>query len=81
MTKPTHKADDFDEIPVFRYDLVDAICYCHAALAQDSPNDERHYINQILNVLFGYLPVEDRAYIDEYLADKKYLPPVNLILD
>ena len=81
MTKPTQKTGDFDEIPVFRYDLVDAVCYCHAALAQDAPNDERHYINQILNVLFGYLPVEERAYIDEYLADKKYLPPVNLILD
>lgn len=81
MSNSPHKLSDLDEIQVFKYDLIDIICYCHAALAQDAPHDERHYINQILNVAFGYLPVEDRPTIDDYLADKKYLPPVNLILD
>tara|TARA_B100001778_G_scaffold64600_2_gene50566 strand:- start:1983 stop:2210 length:228 start_codon:yes stop_codon:yes gene_type:complete len=74
--------NDFKEIPVFSYDLVDAVCHCHAALAQDSPHDERHYLNIVMNLLFAYLPHEERAYIDEYLAEKKYLPPCPpLILD
>ncbi len=50
-------------------------CLCHAALAQDSPEPPTYYINQILNLSYGYLPVSDRPKIDEYLAEKKYLPP------
>lgn len=69
-----------DLVDVFKYDLVDAICFCHAGLAQDSPHDERHYLNCVLNILFAYLSPEDRAEVDAYLADKKYLPPVNIIL-
>lgn len=55
-------------------DLLDAVCLCHAALAQDSPNTPSFYINQILNMLFGYLDVSQRRYVEEYLAEKKYLP-------
>ena len=64
-----------------KLDLLEIVCLCHAALAQDSPNSHDFYINQILNIAFGNLPPELRPEVDEYLAEKKYLPPVNLILD
>ena len=68
-----------DYCSVFREDLLELVCICHAALAQDSPEPPKHYINQILNLAFGYLPVGDRAKVDEYLAEKKYLPPLKLV--
>ena len=64
---------------VFKEDLLELVCLCHAALAQDSPEPPKHYINQILNLSFGYLPVKDRSKVDEYLAEKKYLPPLKLV--
>ena len=69
-TEQTTKVNDLD--------LLDAVCLCHAALAQDSPQSETFYINQIMNLLFGYLDVSQRMYIDEYLAEKKYLPDVEI---
>ena len=68
-----------DYAMVFKEDLLELVCLCHAALAQDSPEPPKHYINQILNLSFGYLPVKDRVKIDEYLAEKKYLPPLKLV--
>ena len=65
-------------IEVFDYDLIDAVCMCHAGLAQDSPYDERHYLNLVLNMLFGYLTPEQKTEVEEYLAEKKYLPPVDI---
>tara|TARA_B100001094_G_scaffold55457_1_gene50981 strand:+ start:4082 stop:4294 length:213 start_codon:yes stop_codon:yes gene_type:complete len=65
---------------VFKHDLFEAVTICHAALAQDSPEDERFYLNQLLNLLFAYLTRAQRDEIEVYLAEKKYLPPVNLIL-
>ena len=62
------------------YDLFDIVCLCHGALAQDSPESPEFYINQILNLTFGYLNSEQRAEVETYLAEKKYLPPVDLIL-
>ena len=35
------------------------------------------YINQILNVMFGYLSVEQPE-VEVYLAEKKYLPDVKI---
>ena len=67
-------------IEVIDLDLIDAVCMCHAGLAQDSPYDEKHYLNLVLNILFGYLTKDQRIEIEEYLAEKKYLPPVDLIL-
>ena len=60
------------------YDLLDLVCLCHAALAQDSPESPEFYINQILNLTFGYLNSEQRAEVETYLAEKKYLPPVDI---
>lgn len=56
-------------------DLYDIACLCHAAMAQDAPHSERHYINQILNMVWAYLPKHYKGQIDEYLAEKQYLPP------
>ena len=60
------------------YDILDVVCLCHAALAQDSPETPTFYINQILNLMFGYLSVEQRKEVEEYLAEKKYLPEVKI---
>ena len=62
------------------YDILDVVCLCHAALAQDSPETPTFYINQILNLMFGYLSVEQRKEVEEYLAVKKYLPDVKIEL-
>ena len=70
---------DSDYCTVFKEDVLELVCLCHAALAQDSPELPTYYINQILNISFGYLPVGDRPKVDEYLAEKKYLPPLKLV--
>ena len=62
------------------YDVYDVVCLCHAALAQDSPETPEFYINQIMNLMFGYLSVEQRREVEEYLAEKKYLPEVKIEL-
>tara|TARA_B100000085_G_C18418301_1_gene461554 strand:- start:497 stop:718 length:222 start_codon:yes stop_codon:yes gene_type:complete len=67
-----------DRAHVYRDDLFDIACHCHAALAQDSPNEPKHYINLILNLVFGYLDAGERKDIDAYLADKSYLPPADI---
>ena len=57
------------------YDVLDIVCLCHAALAQDSPEPPTFYINQIMNLMFAYLTQEQRQEVEVYLAEKKYLPP------
>lgn len=63
------------EIKVNDYDLLEIICLSHAALAQDSPELPEVYFNKILGLAQGYLPMDQRVLVDEYLAEKKYLPP------
>ena len=62
------------------YDVLDVVQLCHAALAQDSPEPPTFYLNQILNIMFGHLTSEQRKEVEVYLAEKKYLPPIDLIL-
>ena len=62
------------------YDVLDVVCLCHAALAQDSPEPPTFYINQIMNVMFAYLTKEQRQEVEVYLAEKKYLPEVKIEL-
>ena len=62
------------------YDILDVVLLCHAALAQDSPEQPDFYINQILNLMFGYLSVAQRQEVEVYLAEKKYLPEVKIEL-
>ena len=59
-------------------DVYDVVCLCHAALAQDSPEPPTFYINQIMNLMFGYLNTQQRRDIEVYLAEKKYLPDVKI---
>ena len=60
------------------YDVYDVVCLCHAALAQDSPETPTFYINQIMNLMFGYLTTAQRQEVEVYLAEKKYLPDVKI---
>ena len=62
------------------YDMLELAFICHSALAQDSPETPTFYINQILNLVFGYLTPDQRKEVDEYLAEKKYLPDVKIEL-
>ena len=57
------------------YDVLDVVLLCHAALAQDSPEFPTVYLNQILNIMFAYLTMDQRKEVEVYLAEKKYLPP------
>ena len=68
------------ELKINDYDLLDIICLCHAGLAQDSPELPEIYFNKILGLAQGYLPVDQRKFVEEYLADKKYLPPVEIYI-
>jgi len=60
------------------YDILDVVLLCHAALAQDSPEVPSFYLNQILNLMFGYLSASQRKEVEEYLAEKKYLPKLKI---
>ena len=62
------------------YDALDVVLLCHAALAQDSPEAPMFYLNQILNLMFGYLNTAQREEVEVYLAEKKYLPEVKIEL-
>ena len=60
------------------YDILDVVLLCHAGLAQDSPEVPSFYLNQVLNLMFGYLSSDQRKEVEEYLAEKKYLPEVKI---
>ena len=62
------------------YDILDVVLLCHAALAQDSPELPEFYLNQILNLMFGYLTPDQRQEVEVYLAENKYLPEVKIKL-
>ena len=62
------------------YDALDVVKLCHAALAQDSPETPTFYINQIMNLMFGYLTTAQREEVEKYLAEKEYLPEVKIEL-
>lgn len=61
------------------YEFFDLVCLCHAALAQDSPETPTFYINQILGRLDSFKYSGMREQLEEYLAEKKYLPKVQLL--
>ena len=70
MTKVTPSVAD--------YDVLDVVQIAYTALQQDSPETSSFYINQILNIMFGYLTTEQRKEVETYLAEKKYLPDVKI---
>ncbi len=69
-----------DEVKISSLDLLEIVLLCQAALAQDSPEPPKHYINQILGYAMGPLPRGYRPKVEEYLAEKKYLPDVKIEL-
>ena len=90
LLKPTLTQPDDDALPlmpatdtkttiaVADYDLLDIALACHSALAQDTPQSADVYLNQILNLAVGYCTAEMREEIEDFLAQKKYLPAVDL---
>jgi len=67
-------------ISIKDYDLQEAVNLCYAANQQDAPQTCEFYLNQVLNILYGYLPTDGRKNLDVYLAEKQYLPPVSIHL-
>ena len=68
------------DIKIQDYDLQEAINLCYAANQQDAPQTSEFYLNQVLNILYGYLPSDGRQKLDTYLAEKQYLAPVSIQL-
>ena len=68
-----------DTVPMYSEDLLEIVLLCQAALAQDSPEPPKYYINQILGYAMGPLPRGYRPRVEEYLANKEYLPPLKLV--
>ena len=62
------------------YDVREVVELCHASLAQDSPETPTFYTNRVLNIMFAYLTMDQRKEVEEYLAEKKYLPEVKIEL-
>ena len=50
-----HECDPKLSVNISSEDLFDIACLCQASMAQDAPYDEKHYINQILNMVWAYL--------------------------
>ena len=69
-----------DYCQVHREDMLDMAKLCQAALAQDSPELPYFYLNKLLGYVTGHLTRLQKDAIEEYLANKDYLPPVDLIL-
>ena len=67
-------------VEILSDDVYDIATLCHAAMAQDSPSPAIHYFNQILNRVFPHLTKVQKEELEVYLTEKKYLPPVTLIL-
>ena len=70
---------NLDQVMMYADDLLEIVLLCQAALAQDSPEPPKYYINQILGYAMGPLPRSMRPKVEEYLAEKKYLKPLQLV--
>tara|TARA_X000001382_G_scaffold90549_1_gene65145 strand:- start:431 stop:652 length:222 start_codon:yes stop_codon:yes gene_type:complete len=69
-----------DYCQVHREDMLDMAKLCQAALAQDSPELPYSYLNKLLGYVTAHLTRMQKEQIEEYLANKDYLPPLNLIV-
>jgi len=75
------KKPTMNQTSVFDTDLIEIVTLRHSANAQDSPYPKHYYLDQILNRAFAYLSPDQRKEVDQFLADKKYLAPVEIILE
>ena len=74
-----NKEANLDQVMMYADDLLEIVLLCQAALAQDSPESPKYYINQILGYAMGPLPRSMRPKVEEYLAEKNYLKPLKLV--
>tara|TARA_R100001463_G_scaffold126752_1_gene184560 strand:- start:202 stop:429 length:228 start_codon:yes stop_codon:yes gene_type:complete len=70
-----------DTVEVQVYDLFDLVCDAYVASLDDAPLATAIYLDRIKNLAYAYLPLEVRQDFEDYLNNKDYLPPSNLILD
>lgn len=68
-------------VQVHKLDILDAVLCCQSAMAQDAPQPPAFYLNQVNNLLYGYIDAEQRREVEDFLAEKKYLPHKQIILD
>ena len=73
--------EEITMIEVDSRDLQDAINALSVSLEEDAPAEPSFYFNMVRNLLWPYLTKDMRTRNVDYIADKEYLPPVNLVLD
>jgi hypothetical protein len=73
--------EEIQYIQVDSRDLLDAVNALSVSLEEDAPAEPSFYFNMVRNLLWPYLSKDQRTRNVDYIADKEYLPPVNLILD
>ena len=73
--------DEIQYVQVDSRDLLDVVNLASVPLEEDAPAEPKFYLNEIRNHLWPYLTKDQRTRNVDHIADKEYLPPVNLILD
>ena len=73
--------EEIQYVQVDSRDLLDLVIFASVPLEEDAPAEPKVYLNSIRNYLWPLLTKDQRTRIVDYIADKEYLPPVNLILD
>lgn len=66
-------------VNLHKLDILDAVLCCQSAMAQDAPHPPAYYLNQVNNLLYGYLDKEQRREVETFLDEKKYLPIKKII--
>lgn len=67
-------------VSLHKLDILDAVLCCQSAMAQDAPHPPAYYLNQVNNLLYGYLDKDQRREVETFLDEKQYLPHKELIL-
>ena len=73
--------EEIQYVQVDPRDLLDAVNALSVALEEDAPAEPSFYNNAARCLLWPYLSKDQKTRNVDYIADKEYLPPVNLILD
>ena len=51
-------------VSLHKLDILDAVLCCQSAMAQDAPHPPAFYLNQVNNLLYGYLDKEQRREVE-----------------
>lgn len=73
--------EEIQYVQIDSRDLLDIVNLASVPLEEDAPAEPKVYLNSIRNYLWPLLTKDQRTRNVDYIADKEYLPPVNLILD